>query len=210
MLGWRHGPPNSAARDELSRCLEEHSELLLDSITMYVYRVGLARGGETRVQASEILQEVVVEAMAHAERFEVGRRPLPWLLGTALNIIKRRKREDAKRAGHEFSASTLTTRRNGSMPDMDPLEQAADAEAATQLARVEDDAEAEALLALVPESDREVLRLAILEGWDRESLARRLGTSPPAARVRLHRAIVRLRTAWFAREANGHKEEPNE
>jgi RNA polymerase sigma-70 factor (ECF subfamily) len=136
----------------------------------------------------------------------VGRRPLPWLLGIALNIIRRRQAEDARRAAHEVPASSLALARDEYTRGSDPLDQTADALAATQLERVEDDAEAEALLALVPDADRQVLRLALVEGWDSEGLAQQLGTSSVAARVRLHRAIVRLRAAWFARPDSKHSE----
>jgi RNA polymerase sigma-70 factor (ECF subfamily) len=197
---------DSPAQDELSRCLEENTQPLLDSIRVYVFQYRLARGDEARAQAAEILQEVAVEAIAHADRFTMGRRPLPWLLGIALNIIRRRRAEDARRAAREVPASDLALERDEYIRDSAPLDQAADTLAATQLERVEDDAEAEALLALVPEADRQVLRLAVVEGWDSEGLAQQLGTSSVAARVRLHRAIGRLRAAWFARQNSEHGE----
>ena len=205
----RRAHADSPAQDELSRCLEESAQPLLDSIRVYVFQFGLARGDEARAQAAEILQEVAVEAMAHADRFTMGRRPLPWLLGIALNIIRRRRVEDARRAARELPASSLVLERDEYTRGSDPLDQAADALAAKQLERVEDDAEAEALLALVPDADRKVLRLALVEGWDREGLAQQLGTSSVAARVRLHRAIGRLRAAWFARQAGEHTGGPN-
>lgn len=210
MVDRRCAHADSPAQDELSRCLAEDTQPLLDSIRVYVFRCGLARGDEARVRAAEILQEVAVEAMAHADRFTVGRRPLPWLLGIALNIIRRRKVEDVRRAQRELPASTLAIERDGYPEGGSPLEQAGDALAANQLERVEDDAEAEALLALVPEADREVLRLALVDGWDRAGLAQQLGTSEVAARVRLHRAIGRLRAAWFARQGGVSKGGPNE
>lgn len=202
----RRAHAGSPAQHALSRCLEENAQPLLDSICVYVFQYGLARGDEARAQAAEILQEVAVEAMAHADRFTMGRRPLPWLLGIALNIIRRRRAEDARRAVREVPASTLALERAGYTPGRDSLDQATDALAAQQLERVEDDAEAEALLALVSDADRQVLRLAVVEGWDSEGLARQLGTSSVAARVRLHRAIGRLRAAWFARPASNHGE----
>jgi DNA-directed RNA polymerase specialized sigma24 family protein len=52
------------------------------------------------------------------------------------------------------------------------------------------------MLALVAPEDQRVLRLAILADFQRETLARELGISPVAARVRLHRALNRLRSAW--------------
>jgi RNA polymerase sigma factor (sigma-70 family) len=189
--------------------LEESAQPLLDSICVYVYRSGLAYGDETRPVAREVLQEVALVAIEHADRFAPERRPLPWLLGIALNIIKRRKVENAKRAVREISSSALAARRAGSPSGVHPLEETGDSAASEQIERIEDDAEAAALLALVPEADQEMLRLAILDGWDRKGLAEHLGTSAVVVRVRLHRAIERLRTAWFAREAEQREGAPN-
>lgn len=155
--------------------------------------------------AREIFQDVAVEAIEHADRFTEGCRPLPWLLGIALNIIKRRNVAEAKRAQRELNNSDITLPSADTQADATLLEQTADGLAAEQFARIEDDAEAEDLLALVPEADREVLRLAVVEGWSGEALARKLGTSAVAARVRLYRALARLRIAWFARENPGQK-----
>jgi RNA polymerase sigma-70 factor, ECF subfamily len=191
-------PTISPAREVLLRCLEDSAQPLLDSIRVFIYRFGVAHNGDPRSLAQEIFQEVAVEAIAHADRFSPERHPVPWLLGIALNIVRQRKAATARRAHQEIPSSTTDRRYQASYEAS--MEQTADILAAEQLARVEDDAEAEALLALVSADDQAVLRLAILEGWDRRGLARKLGTSDGAARVRLHRAIGRLRAAWYARE----------
>jgi RNA polymerase sigma-70 factor (ECF subfamily) len=56
------------------------------------------------------------------------------------------------------------------------------------------------MLAGVAESDRQVLRMAILHELNGDSLARELGVTPGAARVRLHRALNRLRESQIMRE----------
>lgn len=201
----RDTPTHSLARNVLERCLEENTQPLTDSIRVYVNQFGLAHGDDAHSLAREIFQDVAVEAIEHADRFAVERRPLPWLLGIALNMVKRRKVADAKRARRELTSSAIALPLDDTQIDASLPEEAADRLAAEQFTRIEDDAEAEALLALVPEADREVLRLAIVEGWSGESLARKLGTSPVAARVRLHRALARLRIAWFAHEAEGQQ-----
>jgi RNA polymerase sigma-70 factor (ECF subfamily) len=55
-------------------------------------------------------------------------------------------------------------------------------------------------LALVSENDQRVLRLAVLHDLNGKELAAELGVTPGAARVRLHRALNRLRDAWQAQE----------
>jgi RNA polymerase sigma-70 factor (ECF subfamily) len=52
---------------------------------------------------------------------------------------------------------------------------------------------AESMLARCSNEDQTILRLAILEELDGDAVARRLGVPPGTARVRLHRAIKRLR-----------------
>ena len=56
------------------------------------------------------------------------------------------------------------------------------------------------MLALVSPDDAEVLRLALLHELDSQGLADYLGVSVGTARVRLHRALRRLRKAWKQRE----------
>jgi RNA polymerase sigma-70 factor (ECF subfamily) len=63
------------------------------------------------------------------------------------------------------------------------------------LEALEADENVRALLANVSADDAHVLRLAILNGLDGEALARELSITPGAARVRLHRALTRLRRA---------------
>jgi len=62
--------------------------------------------------------------------------------------------------------------------------------------KVEANEQASLILALVSPADQHILRLAILLDCERETLARELGITPVAARVRLHRALNRLRVAW--------------
>jgi DNA-directed RNA polymerase specialized sigma24 family protein len=67
--------------------------------------------------------------------------------------------------------------------------------------------EARALLALVSrEDDRQVLRLAVLHDLDGTALGKALGISSGAARVRLHRAINRLRDAYHHRVTSNRGE----
>ncbi|WP_376797561.1 RNA polymerase sigma factor [Thermogemmatispora sp.] len=195
-------PPatTEAARAELERYLIEHSQTLLENLRFYVVRLGLAPEGEARAIALEVLQEVAVEALGHAARFEPGRQPLAWLLGIGMNVIRRYKAERARQRQRELSPAYLATRL--------PLEKTpSELEVFDQLQAAasgpEEEVEAEeaalALLALVDQEDREVLHLALVEGCERELLARQLGISPGAARVRLHRALQRLRRAFQQR-----------
>ena len=52
--------------------------------------------------------------------------------------------------------------------------------------------------------------LAFVQGFEREALAQKLGISPGATRVRLHRALKRLRLAWSEQYLKSQKGESNE
>ncbi len=74
----------------------------------YVRRMGLARGEEVPAVAVEVLQEVVIEALDHADRFNPTGQPMAWLLGIAINVIRRKKVELAKRSQRELSIGELS------------------------------------------------------------------------------------------------------
>jgi RNA polymerase sigma-70 factor (ECF subfamily) len=67
---------------------------------------------------------------------------------------------------------------------------------------LETNEEVSAMLALVSDDDRRVLRLAVLYDLNGEELAQALGVTSGAARVRLHRALNRLRQAWQAQQGD--------
>ena len=71
-------------------------------------RMGLASGEEVPAVALEVLQEVVLEALDHADRFNPTGQPMAWLLGIAINVIKRKKYERIKRSQRELSMSDLS------------------------------------------------------------------------------------------------------
>lgn len=186
----------SRAKEELTAFLAEESAALLTSLRLYVQRMGLARGAAVQATAQEVLQEVAVEALDHAARFDPERQPLAWLLGIALNVIRRRKAEWMRHAQHEISPARLSQTLAEPLSESELFDRLLPNGDAGPEAQVEAGEQAAALLALVSEDDREILRLAFLYDFEREAIAQQLGISPVAARVRLHRALSRLRSAW--------------
>lgn len=184
----------------LAAYLESSTTELLGTIRLYVAHVGLASGPDATAAALDVLQETAAEALAHAARFDPSRSPSAWLLGIAVNVVKRRVTEEAtrrRRELHVLGKSGADTGATGgaddtsleatlATPDPPPDDTLADAEASA------------ALLALVAEDDAAVLRLALIEECDAAALAQRLGITPGTARMRLHRALRRLRAAWLA------------
>ena len=196
--GVQSSTTRSHKKSSLLVFLEEESPALLGIIGSYVLRMGLASGEEIKPVALEIFQETVLEALDHADRFDGGRRIMAWLLGIALNVIRRQKAAVVRRQRHELSLSHLSfvTRSSKPMNQDEMLDQEMASSQRGPEHVVEADEHVQALLALVSPEDQQVLRLAILEEFEREALAQRLGVTSGAARVRLHRALHRLRVAW--------------
>jgi RNA polymerase sigma factor (sigma-70 family) len=176
--------------EALERLIEQEMPTLLN-----IFRHHLARAGlEATLTPQELLNEVVIEAMTYPERFEAVEAPLGWLIGVGANLIKRHQERDYRKAHREPLARDLMSSLEHEMSDaeiFDTLTQFAIPDPAHE---VEAKTEVNRILALVSTADQEVLRLAILNGLDDEMLAHELGTTPGAARVRLHRALRRLKT----------------
>ncbi len=186
----------SATKQQLFEFLSEHTAPLLGTLRTYVLRLGLATGEEGAVVAMEVLQETAVEALSHADRFDATRQPMAWLLGIAVNVIQRKKVEKAKRAGRELLLSRLSANYPEAGSESDVLDLLIPVAVAGPEQSVEVGEQVKELLSLVSEDDQQVLRLAFLEDFEREALARRLGVTAGAAGMRLHRALARLRSAW--------------
>jgi RNA polymerase sigma factor (sigma-70 family) len=191
----------------LQDALEREAPGLLRTLRVYVWRAGIATGPTLEEVAQEVLSEVVAEALEHADRFDAARQPRAWLLGIASNLIKRRQVARAVNSRREpvmgdLYADAHADERDGELFDrLSALVSPGPEEA------VEANEQAARLLALVSPGDRRVLQLAILSDLDGEKLARALGTTPVAARVRRHRAMNRLRDAWL-RQIRSKGEEP--
>jgi DNA-directed RNA polymerase specialized sigma24 family protein len=81
----------TANRTMLRRFIEENTETLLGTLRTYVVRASLADRRGATLAAAELLNEVTVEALEHAERFRPSGQPRAWLLGIAANLIKRKQ-----------------------------------------------------------------------------------------------------------------------
>jgi RNA polymerase sigma factor (sigma-70 family) len=192
----------------LLECIQDNMAALLGSISLYVRRmglVGLGTGADAQTVALEVLQEVVVEALEHADRFSPERQPLAWLLGIAVNVIRRKKVEMAKRERREVLFGRLFARQHDEFNESELLDWIGSPAIDGPEQAFETDEQVRALLSLVSIEDQQVLRLALLEGFKRDALAKQLGISAGAARMKLHRALSRLRTAWFAEQEMAQK-----
>lgn len=176
--------------------ISDHTAPLYGTIRSYVVRLGLVSGTDVQGIALEVMQEVVVEALGHTSSFHSERQPMAWLLGIAINVIKERRSKEARRYQREVTLGRLSLLHPELESESELLDSINLSTESGPEQLVESDEQVNALLSLVSEKDQQILRLAFLEDFDRESLASRLGTSNGAARMRLHRALNNLRLAW--------------
>jgi len=204
--------PTVTASDntKIIECITDNVASLLGILRSYVKRMGLARGEEVPAAAVEVLQEVVLEALDHADRFNPTGQPMAWLLGIAINVIKRKKAELAKRSQRELSMSDLSLKQEEGLSESELFDQLMANSSAGPEQEIAANEQAELLLSLVSPEDQHVLMLAFLQGFEREALAQKLGISPGATRVRLHRALKRLRLAWSDQHLKSQEGESDE
>jgi RNA polymerase sigma-70 factor (ECF subfamily) len=189
--GWQ-GASGERARAYLQRFLQAQSTNLQKIICGYVARMGLAKGSDIEDVAAEVLQETALEAMSHAERFQPDEmQPRAWLLGIATNVLKRYRAKYARRYRFEVLTGTMAQE-----PDLlDQLLASPENAPGPEQAFIAHEGLHE-LLALVSADDARLLQMALVQGWNANELAAMMGITPGTARVRIHRALTRLREAW--------------
>lgn len=189
-------------KTRLRQFIAYESSTLLGTLRYYLYRAGLSgRDLPLDAAAHDLLHDVVAEALAHEERFRATGQPKAWLLGIAANLVKRRQYELDRRDQREPLLRDLHPEVENQMSDDELFDWLAEVTAHTPDA-FEPREDVHLLLAALPPDDERVLRLAIMNGLDGAALARALNVSPGAARVRLHRALARLRTVYAQQEGD--------
>ncbi len=197
--------PTADAQQHLREVIEREAETLHNTLRHYVLRAGLATHQTVESAASELLNDVVIEAMLYAERFNCERDPVAWLLGIAANLIKRKRAAASRRDFREPLIRDLYPTTEQQMSDSELFDLVSQWTATDPAQAVEKDEEISRLLNLVSDPDREVLRLGILHGLSGDALAAALQITPGAARVRLHRALRRLRIALEQEKDPNHE-----
>jgi len=193
----------STAREILRACLEEHADELLRTIRLFVLKAKLATRETLDDVTLEVFTEVAEQVLATADRFDSARRPQAWIVGVASNIVKRRQAEFYRQAQREQLITDLNLDPDAAdISDGELFDRLAtiSLQAFDQIATDPPEATFErqellttAIGQLSPD-DRAVLRLAVKHEFDGDSIAGELGLKPGTARVRLSRAIQRLRT----------------
>lgn len=186
---------NTAGREQLASFIDAESETLLRTLRLYLLRAGLPAGEDATQAATELLSEVTVEALAHADRFRAGGQPMAWLLGIAANLIKRRQSRFAKDRRREPLVRDMMSRHQALLSEDELFNQLAAARTPDPAQAVAAQDHVREMLSHASERDRRVIRLAVLHDLSGKQVAAELGITPGAARVRLHRALNRLREA---------------
>lgn len=184
---------------QLKSYITDEVQTLRGTIRMYVVRAQLAFGDDVATLADDILNDVVIEALNHAHRFDPNRSPKAWLLGIATNLIRRRQASQSTQNRREPLIRDLYPNTHHDFNEDDLFDRLTRSHQHNPEVRFESNETVEHLLSLVSDADQQVIRYAILDDLNGEALAKRLGISAGAARVRLHRALNRLRIARQAR-----------
>lgn len=190
---------HSRARADLQRFLQDNAADLQMLIGGYVLSMGLASGSNVDLLAAEIFQDAVVETLAHADRFNPEMQPRPWFLAIAANILKRYRARTARREKFEVRLGNLANT-TGAESEQDMLDRILPPGMPGPEQTLTDREFVDELLSLVSPEDARLLSMALLGGWDAYALGQQLDITPGAARVRLHRALGRLRRAWKTSE----------
>jgi RNA polymerase sigma factor (sigma-70 family) len=191
---------------------------LLRHIHLYVVKANLAGEQSTHEIALEIMQELVVEALRAEGNFDGTRSPRPWLLGIAVNLIKRRREKLFRQ--RETLASDLdlavpgritgivtgrtSGKVSGELTGEITEEQLFDRLAGQIRSGPEQEVLAEIgideLLSPLAPAERRIIELSVLHDLNGAEIARELGITPGNVRVRCHRVLAKLRTLWLAQE----------
>ena len=129
--------------------------------------------------ALELTAETFSRAWVMRERFADERdgSAAPWLFGIARNVLLMsvRRGEVERRVADKLGVSGRLDLESGAAPEPEWTEGA------------------DELLNTLPPSQRDALRLRIVDELEYDQVAAALGTSPATARVRVHRGLASLR-----------------
>lgn len=188
-----------ANRHRLEQFIEAETGALHRTLRYYLSRSGLAEAGELDEAAHDLLNEVVAEAYGCLDRLGADVQPRAWLLGIAANLIKREQAAQAKRERREPLIRDLYTGQQEALSDGELFDLLPSVEYSTP-SETENDESLDALLRGLTKKDADCLRFAIERDMDGNALAEMLGVSVNAARVRMHRALNRLREIHMRRK----------
>ncbi len=132
-----------------------------------------------REAADDLVQETFLRLVKARRTYRSGMPFRPWLFAIARHVALAARRTHRRRFSREIGVVELPETPVAA-PGVDHME-------GVRLA---------AAVARLPEDQREVVWLARVEGMTSSEIARIVGASPGAVKVRLHRAEAKLRASW--------------
>ena len=176
-------PPTDAELLAAARTDAGAFRTLYDRYAARVLRYHERRTGDADA-AHDLTAETFAQAWLARGRFrdEAGGSAGPWLFAIARHVLLASVR---KRALEQSASKRLGLERSGTAAEpeeswLDGLDEA---------------------LADLPEGQREAIRLRVVDDLAYDQVAASLGTTPEAARVRVHRGLATLRNRLSARSA---------
>ncbi len=132
---------------------------------------------ETDEQAHEIVQQTFFKLHGARNDFRLDSRLRPWITTIAMNLVREHWRRRKRRHHTEF----LDERRAAPTPEFMPIEEERRAKRLREA------------LATLPDSQREVVELHWFQELQFAEVARIVGSTEGAVRVRAHRAYTKLK-----------------
>lgn len=191
-------PPLNQALAELLDGAE--GARILGHVRLYLQKYGVAAGDRAREMALEVVNEMVVEVLAHAERFDHTRNLRAWLLGIAHNLVLRRRKQLNQQRVREPYAAELAVARE--LTEEQLLERLTALHVTGPEDPVLESIGINAVLACLRPEQRQIVELFLFHDLSAPEVGAALGISPGAARVRLHRVLPQLRAVWARLEAD--------
>jgi RNA polymerase sigma-70 factor (ECF subfamily) len=156
--------------------------------------MSLDRATKAKVEASDVVQQTLMEAYAQRERLPDGADELCAWLRTALanNIrdqrkhLRRQKRDAARERSLDAALTASSQKLAGQMTTLRPSPSQA-------VMRAEEMVRLAAALWQLSEGQREAIVLHHLQGWTISQTAEKLGKSDAATAGLLHRGLRQLR-----------------
>lgn len=159
-------------------------------------RLEIDRRFQGKFDASDVVQQTLLEACRDLPRFRGGTEPelLAWLRQVLAHVmaheIRRYAGTQQRDVGREVSLEQSLAQSSQRLGD---LLAAAGSSPSQQAVRHEQEVLLADLLARLPDDHREVILLRNLEGLSHDEVAERMGRSPGAVRMLWVRALAGLR-----------------
>jgi RNA polymerase sigma factor (sigma-70 family) len=153
---------------------------LFDRYALVLYRM-VRRRLVSDDDARDLVQQTLLQMHRARHDFRRDSRLRPWLFTIAMNLVREHYRKKGRRPEQPLDAETVARESASKAADPNVNNE--------RVARVR------AALATLPEQQREVIELHWFEESPYEEIARIVGASVAAVRVRAHRGYERLRKA---------------